>query len=150
LEPLRGILDARPAHLADVQQAVGAAEIEQTLRIRAPSENDSLADLALRKAPAKVSRVFFAFLFQQGTAAHDKVLPRHHLGHETEKRWLTNCSAFSTRTCRFWLMGMKRGLPLTIDAQPAFVGFDYAGFDNIPVATLTSSTQRRAAPGEQE
>src|SRR5262249_12326566 len=77
------ILHARPAHLADVQQAVDAAQVDEGAEV-ADGANDAGADLPLGQLVPKLGATLLPLLFQKCTPADDEVaLIGLHLGHQT-------------------------------------------------------------------
>src|SRR5262249_32264438 len=66
------VLDPRPGHLADVQQAVDAAQVDEGAKV-AHGAHHALADLGLGHFPPELLAVLLALALQQRPAADDQV-----------------------------------------------------------------------------
>src|SRR5947208_964821 len=78
LDDVARLLDAIPAHLADVKQSVDPADVDKRAEILDGADN-ALANLALRQLGPGFLALLLALLLQQGAAADDQValLPVH-------------------------------------------------------------------------
>ena len=75
-----GVLHPAPAHLADVQQTIDAAQIDEGAEVLHAAD-DALADLPLGQLGPELLAVLLAFLLQQRSPADDQVaLARVDLG----------------------------------------------------------------------
>src|SRR5262249_31504037 len=72
LQDLGRVGDALPADLADVEQAIDAAEIDEGAKV-ADVADDAGANLAFLELLPEFSPLFFAFFFEQGTPADDEI-----------------------------------------------------------------------------
>ncbi len=72
LDHLRGMADAAPAHVGDVQQAVDAAEVDERTEV-GDVLDDALAELSLFDFGEHLLFELLAFVFNQLTARDDDV-----------------------------------------------------------------------------
>src|SRR5262249_4267980 len=70
LDNRRGIRHARPAHLADVQQAIEAAQINERAEVL-HGTNHAASHLSLGDFLPELVAIFVALPFEEGASAHD-------------------------------------------------------------------------------
>ena len=110
--------DARPAHLADRQQAVDAAEVDERAEVF-DRPDDAVADLAFFEGGPGLLALLGALLLQQLAAGDDQVLlALVGLGDDGLELLVQVAAASSTRDRSIWLIGRKPRMPSTSTSRP--------------------------------
>src|SRR5262249_58096862 len=128
-----GVRDALPADLADVEQAVHAAEIDEGAEV-AHVADDAGADLALLQLLPQLGALLLAFLFLQRAAADDQVAGfLVHVGDDAQELVVDELIRVLDAGAVDLADRHEAADAVDLDGQAALVGFDDAGLDGHPL-----------------
>src|SRR5207245_7721429 len=124
------LLDPAPAHLADVQETVNAAEIDKCAEV-AYRADDARANLPLGQLLPEFLAGFFALLLQQSATADDEIaLGGIDLGHQAAQPLVDELLRL-LHTIKIDLADRHEAADtVDIDGEATFVGARDAGFDD--------------------
>src|SRR5205823_58300 len=130
LDDVARLLDAVPAHLADVQEPVDAADIDKSAEIL-DGADDALADLPLGQLVPGLLTLLLALLLQQSAAADDQVafVPVH-LGDHAAQTLVDELLGVLDPVQIDLTDGQEAADAVDVDRQAALVRLGDAGLDD--------------------